>query len=122
MNIAFVYVIAFDDDGRFLMVKHIDRAWEMPGGRIEEGESPREAAIREFLEETGMEVKLLERTVPMEGGLVLGGMVGEKVGKPRAEEIVEVDFFKTLPKELSFPAVEYKKMIKEFSSDLGDQV
>ena len=57
MSIAFVYVIAFDHDGRFIMVKHVDRAWEMPGGRIEEGETPREAGIREFLEETGMEVE-----------------------------------------------------------------
>ena len=117
-----VYVIAFDDTGRFLMVRHIDRAWEMPGGRIEKGESPREAALREFQEETGREVELFERMLEVEGGLVLGGSVGKKVGEPRAGEIVDVRLFETLPGELSFPAVEYKKMIGEFSSDLGDQV
>jgi 8-oxo-dGTP diphosphatase len=114
----FVYVIAFDNTGRFLMVKHIDRCWEMPGGRIEKGESPHEAAIREFLEETGREVELFERTLEVDGGLVLGGFVGEKVAEPRAGEILEVEFFKTLPDELSFPAVEYKMMIREFKSDL----
>ena len=118
----FVYVIAFRVDGSFLMVKHVNRAWEMPGGRIEHGESPWVAALREFLEETGREVDLFERTLKVRGGLVFGGLVGDKVGEPRVEEISEVGFFKKLPEELSFPAVEYEKMIGEFASDLRNQI
>lgn len=34
---------------------------DMPGGKIEEGETAEEAAIREVKEETGMEVKKLEK-------------------------------------------------------------
>lgn len=30
--------------------------WTFPGGKIEEGETPKEAAIRELLEETGLEI------------------------------------------------------------------
>ncbi|MFE6489157.1 NUDIX hydrolase [Streptomyces sp. NPDC057757] len=42
--------------GRVLMVFDRDRqSWELPGGRIEQGESPRQAALRELLEESGQE-------------------------------------------------------------------
>lgn len=34
--------------------------WEFPGGKIETGESPAEAAVRECREETGMEVAVVD--------------------------------------------------------------
>jgi 8-oxo-dGTP pyrophosphatase MutT (NUDIX family) len=34
--------------------------WECPAGRIEEGESPREAALRETKEESGLEVEIIK--------------------------------------------------------------
>lgn len=39
--------------------------WEFPGGRLEEGETPAQAALREILEETGWQVRLAKsyRTV-----------------------------------------------------------
>ncbi|MGW2721633.1 NUDIX hydrolase [Streptomyces sp. NPDC001492] len=41
---------------RVLMVfDRFRQRWELPGGRIEEGESPRQAAVRELLEESGQE-------------------------------------------------------------------
>ena len=33
--------------GKWLMVYHNDRGWELPGGRIEDGESIKNAALRE---------------------------------------------------------------------------
>jgi 8-oxo-dGTP pyrophosphatase MutT (NUDIX family) len=46
-------LLAVRHEGRLLMVYERDReCWELPGGGIEEGESPREAAVRELREET----------------------------------------------------------------------
>jgi 8-oxo-dGTP diphosphatase len=43
-----------------LLVRHRWRGWVPPGGRVEPGETPREAARREFLEETGLDGYLLD--------------------------------------------------------------
>jgi 8-oxo-dGTP pyrophosphatase MutT (NUDIX family) len=48
-----------DDAGRLLLVHQRDRRhWGTVGGAVEPGESPAEAAVREALEETGLEVEL----------------------------------------------------------------
>ena len=35
--------------------------WEFPGGRVEADESPEQASVREFMEETGFEVRVVQR-------------------------------------------------------------
>jgi 8-oxo-dGTP diphosphatase len=51
-----VWVITRYQD-KWLLTKHKDRGLEFPGGKVEEGETPEEAARREVLEETGGVVK-----------------------------------------------------------------
>jgi 8-oxo-dGTP diphosphatase len=41
---------------RFLLVKSTHGYWSTPGGNLEQGESPTECAVREALEETGLQV------------------------------------------------------------------
>ncbi|MFE3643390.1 NUDIX hydrolase [Streptomyces sp. NPDC059169] len=43
-----------------LLVKHRWRGWVPPGGKVDPGETPREAARRELFEETGVQVELLD--------------------------------------------------------------
>lgn len=42
-----------------LLVEHRVRGWVPPGGKVEPGETPRMAAARELLEETGLRAELL---------------------------------------------------------------
>ena len=58
-----VRVAVFDDNDRVLLVRHHYKdegrdIWMLPGGAIEEGETSRDAAIREALEETGLIVSV----------------------------------------------------------------
>lgn len=53
-------LIFSSDKRKILLVKRSDsRLWTLPGGRKEEGESSKECAVRETLEETGLKIKVL---------------------------------------------------------------
>lgn len=108
----FAYVIAFKGD-RFIMVRHRDRAWEMPGGRLVKGENHEQAAIREFFEETGMSLEIIGRIrIAKPGGKVFVGLAREMLAqKPVEWNIVEVGEFSELPNDLSFSHVEYRAML-----------
>jgi 8-oxo-dGTP diphosphatase len=55
-------VWVFDADlSQVLLVCHPWRGWVPPGGKVEPGETPREAARRELCEETGLDAVLLAR-------------------------------------------------------------
>ena len=46
-------------NGNWLLTRHEDRGIEFPGGKVEEGETADEAAVREVYEETGGVVETL---------------------------------------------------------------
>lgn len=49
-------VVVVDEGGRVLLVQHAyrDRAWHLPGGMVDPGETPWQAAVRELEEEVGL--------------------------------------------------------------------
>jgi 8-oxo-dGTP diphosphatase len=56
----FAVVLACADDGIVLVFNRYRRVWELPGGLIDPGETPRLSAARELTEEAGCEARALE--------------------------------------------------------------
>lgn len=60
LPLLFVAAIALvDTDGRVLLAqrpegKHMAGLWEFPGGKVDEGETPEQALVREIHEELGL--------------------------------------------------------------------
>ncbi|WP_313894428.1 NUDIX hydrolase [Psychrobacillus sp.] len=50
--------IVLNDQNEILLIKGPRRGWEMPGGQVEEGESLKDAAIRETKEESGIDIEI----------------------------------------------------------------
>lgn len=54
-----VHSVVFDEQQRVLLAHRRDmNLWDLPGGGMEPGELPSEAAVREAKEETGLEVEI----------------------------------------------------------------
>jgi 8-oxo-dGTP pyrophosphatase MutT (NUDIX family) len=58
-----VYVQNKNKDFLLLHHKRLNQ-WVPPGGKLDEGEIPDEAALRECLEETGLEIQLIGQSLP----------------------------------------------------------
>lgn len=61
------HVLIRDGGGRILLVRHVEGRWQLPGGAVDPGEGPGEAARRECREELGVAVEI-ERIVGVFGG------------------------------------------------------
>jgi len=93
--VAVVVGAALLDQGRVLAARRsappeVAGGWEFPGGKVDPGESEREALIRECREELGVEVEPLGRLdgeQPLKTGYVLRLWSARLVsGEPRALE------------------------------------
>jgi 8-oxo-dGTP pyrophosphatase MutT (NUDIX family) len=75
---ARVRILCRNERGEILLLKWRDPVdahvfWEPPGGGIEPGEEPDEAAIRELYEETGYQSALADATLLVERDYVFAG-------------------------------------------------
>jgi len=55
-----IKALVLDNQGRFLLCRESDNWWNLPGGGLEYGESPRETLKREIKEEMGLDLVSME--------------------------------------------------------------
>ena len=112
-----VYGIALREE-KFLMVYNPKRSgWEMPGGKVEEGESFEEGVIREFKEESGLTfIPVTSRQVDDEC-IMFAGRIEKYEGKG---EMVWKEF-SSLPSDLGFTKCEYEEQIAWAKMALGNE-
>ena len=112
-DLTYVVIVA-ETKGKWIFCKHKDRdTWEIPGGHIEPGEKPVEAAARELQEETGAKAFELKRicaySVEHEErtsyGLLFHAQV-EKLKKMPNSEISEISLDDNLPEKLTYPEIQ----------------
>lgn len=116
-DFEFVVSVPLGERG-VLYVHHPERGWELPGGKVEDGESPVEAAGREFVEETGLEPRGLTPVAGMRDVFDDGSTEGTAVAC-RAEGdpvpgggMVDAAWLEAVPDDLSFPRGLYLRLVE----------
>lgn len=108
-------VIAAMHDNKWIYVQHKDRdTYEVPGGHIEPGEAPIEAAKRELYEESGAADFTLDMVCPYgverDGALTSYGLLYfaqvARFDELPNFEIVERAFFESMPERLTYPNIQ----------------
>ena len=59
-HIVSAAAIVLNEQCEILLIKGPRRGWEITGGQVEEGESLKQAAIRETKEESGIDIEVLK--------------------------------------------------------------
>lgn len=88
-------LIAFDEEGQVLMIKRAKTEavepgkWAFPGGKIEQGETPQQTAVREFKEEVGLTPDAVEfvNTVKNPDGTLTFYFTAHASGEPFVREV-----------------------------------
>ena len=121
------------EDGRVLLVKAAYRwSWGMPGGLMDAGESPADAAIRETKEETGLSIDLVgEPVVVLETEMQRVNFIFQAVPSagsdpdavmPQASEILELGWFAPDEFPLTIPDGSSKVMLELADPDVAPRL
>lgn len=115
--------VVLDEGGRYLLIQHRNGGhWDFPKGHKENGETGKAAALREVLEETGLEIRLMEgfkvrtRYVPQPGTqktvtFYLG--VAEGAVAVQEEEVLNHGYFSYAEAMLRITYPESRKLLEQ---------
>ena len=108
--------------GRWLMVYHHERGWELPGGRIEDSESVEVAALRELKEEADISGKVVEllNLDSLDSGIVafveIDDLEKRNEWESQDSKIQRVSFHEEIPEYLYWGANELKSILDHWSA------
>jgi 8-oxo-dGTP diphosphatase len=84
------YAVVLDDTGRVLTVRGENGRYYLPGGRLEPGETPRQALIRELGEECGWSAAILS-PLRQSSQRIMDGAVLLRASHWRARLVAQLD-------------------------------
>ena len=111
-----IAVVAALYEGKWILCRHRERdTWELPGGHVEAGETPAQAALRELHEEAGVVEADLHFICPYiitrYGALYFAEV--KKMGEiPAGFEMAEIRLMDALPENLTYPDT-YRQMFHQ---------
>ncbi|MFZ2257053.1 MAG: bis(5'-nucleosyl)-tetraphosphatase [Clostridiaceae bacterium] len=97
-------IILYNEKKEYLIIRHVAGHWDFPKGHVENSETEEETALREILEETGLEAIIFDGFRETVNYLVRGRIPKEVVyfmGRPTTDQVTmqpeEVCDFAFLP-------------------------